>query len=296
MIIEEVADHTYRMVTPIKGSSLIFSVYLIQKDGGILIEPGPSAAAPLILKGMKQLGMNELSLVVPTHIHMDHGGGTGTLAQMFPESIVIAHPLSVSHIIDPARLVQSTQISYGEDFEKVYGKILPVPESRVRVPENGECVTAGDYKLKIVHAPGHAPHHIAVFDPATACLFCGEALGMETDDPLPAAAAPSFDVNDCLDTMKRLRSLHPQLLCYSHGGVRSDAEKRIGRAIDNTQYYGQMVLKCLQENTEPSEIHQRIEQQSCAQYPPEWEGDMIRVWRMGIVEGYSIYFNSKGMV
>ena len=143
MQIEEVAEKTYRLETPLPGTGLIFSVYLIKADSGILIEPGPSSATPLIQKGMEQVGMKELSWIIPTHIHMDHGGGAGTLAKMFPQALVIPHPSSARHIVNPARLIQSTRITYGEDFEAIYGPIIPVPESRVKVSADGEIISLG---------------------------------------------------------------------------------------------------------------------------------------------------------
>ncbi len=295
MQIEEVAEKTYRLETPVPGTGLIFSVYLIDSDRGVLIEPGPSAAIPSIREGMKQAGMKELSWIIPTHIHMDHGGGTGTLAEAFPQARVIAHPLSARHIIDPARLIQSTRMTYGEDFETIYGPIIPVPESRVKVPDDGETISVGDRELQIIYAPGHAPHHIAIFDQKTGGLFCGEALGMETADPLPAAAAPSFNMEDCLETMRRLKSLHPKLLCYSHGGVKLNPETRISQVMKNTLFYNELILESLNNDESAHEISRKVIEHACDQFPPEWEEDMIRVWQTGIIDGYTIYLKNKGL-
>jgi len=294
--IEEVAEKTYRLETPVPGTGLIFSVYLIHVDGGVLVEPGPTTAIPSIQEGMKRLGMNELSWIIPTHIHMDHSGGTGTLASIYPNANVIAHPRSAFHIVDPTKLVQSTRISYGNDFENIYGPILPVIESRVMVPADGESISAGERELQIVYAPGHAPHHIAIFDMETKCLFCGEALGMATADPLPAAAAPSFDLEDCLNTMDRLKVLKPSILLYSHGGVGLEPQKRISRVIENTQYFAEMIQDLIRNGGDAQSISRKVTEYSSAKFPPEWEEDMIRVWRTGIVEGYTIYFKNKEMM
>jgi len=277
MEIEEVAQDTYRMETPVAGSGLILSVYLIRENSGILIEPGPTTAVPQIQEGMKQLGMDGLSMIVPTHIHMDHGGGVGRLSELFPQAEVIAHPLSARHIINPGRLIESTRLSYGDYFEDIYGPILPVQESRVRVSDDGECISFRNRDLQIIHAPGHAPHHVVVYDKKTGALFCGEALGMETDDPLPAAAAPSFDVNDYLQTINKLKSMNPQLLCYSHGGIRQEVDTRISLVMRNTQLYGDMVLECLKSNLSTQEIGNAISNKAGVNYPPHWEDDMIRV-------------------
>ncbi len=291
--IEEVAENTYRMETPVSGTDLIFSVYLIQTDGGVLIEPGPSTAIPAIREGMKQLGMKELSWIIPTHIHMDHGGGTGTLADIFPNANVIAHPLSASHFADPTKLLQSTRITYGNDFENIYGPILPVAHSRVKVPTDGESISAGDRELQILYTPGHAPHHIAIFDKKTKCLFCGEALGMATADPLPAAAAPSFNLEDCFNTMKRLKALEPSMLLYSHGGVGHEPQKRISRVIENTQFFAEMIQEFIRNGDDAQSISRKVTEYSSAQFPPEWKEDMISVWCTGITEGYTKYLKTR---
>lgn len=295
MKIEEIAEKTYRFETPIPGVGLVFSVYLINVDNGILIEPGPSAAVPAIQDGMKQLGMRDLSWIIPTHIHMDHSGGTGSLAELFPKANVIAHPKSLKHIIDPTRLIQSTKKTYGDNFENLYGPVLPILESRVIVPEDKVAISVGDRKLQIIYAPGHAPHHIAIYDSETGGLFCGEALGMATDDPLPAPAAPSFNMNDYLHTMQKLKVLEPQALFYSHGGAMLDPGKRISRAMENTQIYADIILGYIKSGLTKKVMREKITEYASNQFPNEWESDMVHVWRTGVIEGYSTYFKSKGL-
>ena len=295
MQIEEVAKKTYRLEIPVPGVGLIFSTYLIDVDSGILIEPGPATAIPYIQEAMREVGMHQLSWIIPTHIHMDHGGGTGTLADLFPQAMVVAHPKSARHIIDPTRLVQSTRLTYGDDFETLYGPILPVTESQVKILNDREVISVVDREFQIIYTPGHAPHHIAILDCQTGGLFCGEALGMATDDPLPAAAAPNFDMEDCFQTMRKLKDLQPQILFYSHGGVGLDPDNRIARVIDNTRFYGDLVLESLKKGESPHGISQKVVELASPQFPVEWEEDMVRVWRTGIVEGYTIYFRNMGL-
>ena len=92
--IEEVAKRTYRLETPVPRVDSVFSVYLIREEKGILIEPGTTTAIPSIQEGMKQLGVEELSHIVPTHIHVDHAGGSGKLAKFFPQAKVVPHAYS----------------------------------------------------------------------------------------------------------------------------------------------------------------------------------------------------------
>jgi glyoxylase-like metal-dependent hydrolase (beta-lactamase superfamily II) len=59
------------------------TLYLIRESNGALIEPG-SATIPHIQEVMAYLGMKDLSCIISTHIHLDHGSGAGVLAQLFP--------------------------------------------------------------------------------------------------------------------------------------------------------------------------------------------------------------------
>ena len=138
--IEEVAEATYRLEAILPRALYTFSVYLIRGTEGVLIEPGPAAMFPFIQEGMKQLGIASLSCIIPTHIHLDHGGGAGKLAELFPQARVVLHPRGARHIADPSRLIEGTRMAYGDDFELTYGPILPVPESQIKVPADGEII------------------------------------------------------------------------------------------------------------------------------------------------------------
>jgi len=295
MHLEEVAEKTYRLETPIPGIGLIFTVYLIDTEEGVLIEPGPATAIPTIKEGMKKIGMDHLSYIIPTHIHMDHAGGTGTLSDMFPRARVVLHPLSVRHVTDPSRLIQGTRETYGEDFESRYGPITAVPESRIMVPRDRDLIDIGGREIQVIYTPGHAPHHIAVFDQATRGLFCGEALGMDTKDPLPAAAAPSFNLEDYLQTMEKLKFLQPEMLFYSHGGVAREPARIIDQAMDNTRSMGNVILKSLKRGDPTPAIVRQVMHHTSSFIPTHWEEEMLLVWQTGAVHGYSTYFKKKGM-
>jgi glyoxylase-like metal-dependent hydrolase (beta-lactamase superfamily II) len=154
---------------------------------------------------------------------MDHAGGMGALAQIFPGAKVLVHPRGAKHAIDPSRLIEGTKMVFGADFEERYGPILPVPESQVYVPQDEEIISVNSRELQIIYAPGHAQHHMAIFDRSVRGLFCGEALGIPVHRtrPLafPSVAPPNFDQELYLSTIEKLRQLEARILLYSHGPV-----------------------------------------------------------------------------
>jgi glyoxylase-like metal-dependent hydrolase (beta-lactamase superfamily II) len=291
--VDEVAEGTYRIETRISGFHILFTIYFIKDNGGALIEPGPAALVPTIQAVIKNLKIDHLEYIIPTHIHLDHAGALGELAQLFPEAKVVVNPEGARHVINPSRLIQSTRMAFGEDFEAVFGAILPVPKPQTKISDDGERLPLGSRELVIIHTPGHAPHHVVVFDTKTKGLFCGEALGLiytPGSPPLPAVTAPSFDAEAYLANMERLKTLKPLLLFYSHGGIGKEPDNLITSAINNTRVIGGAILDALRAQQTEETIIRNI-----GDYI--WNRFKVRLEQWDLVsnvKGYIYYFKKQG--
>jgi glyoxylase-like metal-dependent hydrolase (beta-lactamase superfamily II) len=293
--IDEVAEGTYRLRAQIPKARTPFTVYFIKEPGGVLVEPGPSALVPVIQAAIKQLELSDLEYIIPTHIHLDHGGAVGELSRLFPEAKVVVHPQGARHVIDPSQLIRGTRIAFGEDFETIYGAILPVPESQVKIVQDGERLLVGSRELEIIHTTGHAPHHIAIFDTKVKGLFCGEALGLIYNTgslPLPAVAPPSLDVEVYLSGMERLRQLKPRLLFYSHDGIGNEPEKLISSVVESTKVIGDAVLQALRTEKTDEAVARRVGEYVRRRYGVKLEGHDLAM----NVGGFAAYFKKKGLV
>ena len=93
---------------------------------------------------------------------------------------------------------------------------------------------------------------------------------MATANPLPAPTAPNFDMEDCIETMRKLKALSPKLLFYSHGGVGLDPDSRISQVMENTRHYGNLISKSLKKDGNPQAISRKVIEYASAQLPPEW--------------------------
>ncbi len=295
-MIEEVAEATYRLSVGMEGARDPYSAYLLTEDETVLIEPGPEAMVPSILDGMKRLGLKRLSYVIPTHIHMDHGGGAGKMARLFPKARVVVHPRGVRHAVDPSRLIAATKLAYSDNFEHIYGSILPIPESQVQVAADGDTIRAGGRKLSIIHTPGHAAHHMAIFDGKTHGLFCGEALGVpipgtETS-ALPSVSVGDLDVDLYLASIEKLKKLRPRVLFYSHdGGVRAP-DDIFSRVAETTVMLRDVILEGLRSGDTIEQIERRIRERLSGPVGAKAEA-------MGMAQtitAYAAYFRKKGMV
>jgi glyoxylase-like metal-dependent hydrolase (beta-lactamase superfamily II) len=295
--LKEVADNIYRFETQLLVMTSPFTVYLIKESQGVVIEPGPGALVPRIQEAMKKLGMKDLAYIIPTHIHVDHAGGAGKLAQLFPKAKVLVHPAGVKHVVNPARLIESTKTVFGADFEAGFGPILPVPESQIKAVEDGEIIKVGKRELQIIYAPGHAPHHMVIFDRSVKGIFCGEALGLPGGEGnrilLPAVAPPSFDQEIYVETMEKLRKLNARILFYSHGGVVGhDTNRLIMQAEEFTRITGEIILKALKEGGTNEDINRRVKERVNSRFSM----DLTEMDLALTVGGYEVYYKKKGLL
>lgn len=258
-VLSEAAEGIYRLETPIITAQYPAVAYIIKSDSPVVIDPGTTSNIPMLREALAELDVDRPAYFIPTHLHMDHSGSAGTLANLYPHAKFVAHPRYAKHAVRPARLIAAFRIVWGENFDETFGEVEAVPEEQLLLPEDGDIIDAGDRELEIIYAPGHAPHHIAIFDRKSSGLFCGEALGLP-DFQLPAAPPNSFDRDAYVATLEKLRrmKLDAEYVFFAHGGVEWDLDTLVARAIDNIQVYGDMVLDGLRKGQTQESMERRV--------------------------------------
>ena len=206
------------------------AAYYLRGTRHALIETGTSLSAPYIVQALPGV---ELNYIFVTHVHLDHAGGAGELARRYPHAPVIVHPRGRRHLIDPTRLMESVRKATGEMFA-LYGEAIPIDAERVHEADDGECFDLGDgVIIEAIYSPGHAPHHLCFFEPKERMLFAGDAAGAFRNGKLYCTTAPpSFDLELNLATIKRLRSLRPKRIFYTHFGPADDADRLLASYAD----------------------------------------------------------------
>ena len=297
----QVADGVYQIATETTRTETSCSIYFVVDQKTALIETGPASAIPAILRGVCELGYrpNDISYVIATHIHVDHGGGLGCLAQQLPGTKIVVHKKGIRHVIDPARLIESTRQVFGDGFEQELGPILPVPEGQILPVEGGEALSLGQRELRIIYTPGHSPHHVCMYDTLTKGLFCGEALGLRYEGRpivLPSASPPSYDLELAQATIERLKEFNPEILFYSHYGVTREVNKSIKSVEETTRDCGDVVLAAMKSGQDIEQIIKRLEDyMSDKGYKvaegSSWKGNIA--WLLA--NGYYTYFKKRGV-
>ena len=293
MNLSEVADSIFRIETPLLTAQYPSVAYIIRDAACAMIDPSPSANVPALLDALDVLAIKTLDYILPTHLHMDHYGATGALSRIYPGAKIVVHPRYAKHAIDPRRMVEAFKMVFGADFEVRFGTVEPVPEDRLLLLKDGEVIAAGDRELMFIHTPGHAPHHLSIYDRKSRGLFCGEALGLP-DFQLPAAPPMSFSLDAYISSVEKLRGMNlgAEMVFVSHGTVERDVDAVMQRAVDNVRVCSDIVLDGLRKSESPDAIERRIDDDI-------WRRHGIHVGQRGIcvtVAGLSLYFKSKGMV
>lgn len=198
------------------------SMYIVDAERPALIDTGIGTNYEYILEAMAEIGIapEELEIIAPTHIHLDHAGGAGFLAEECPNADVCIHEIGARHLVDPERLIEGTKMAV-EDQWAYYAEPKPVPEERITELSDGETIDLGDRVLDVHHAPGHAPHQVIYHDPDHQVIATGDAAGIwvpQTESIRQTSPPSNFDLEACLSDVETIRSLAPETLLFGHFG------------------------------------------------------------------------------
>lgn len=222
--LERVPDCTdlYYLDTGMYDTEAYGSVYIIDADRPALVDTGIGTNREFLFDALDEVGIGaeDLEYVLPTHIHLDHAGGAGYVADAYPNATVMTHDIGVPHLVDPSRLVAGTKAAVDDQWQ-FYVEPKLVPEDRIEGLEGGETIDLGDRALEVVHAPGHAPHQVMFHDTSDDVLFTGDAAGIwiPSERKVRQTSPPSqFDLEQCLDDASTIVERDPDVLCFGHFG------------------------------------------------------------------------------
>ena len=235
-IVTDLGHEVFQIDTRMAGYEGITAGYLIRGERPCLVETGTAPSAPVVRDALASLGVGpaDLATVVVTHIHLDHAGGTGDIAGMFPAAEVVVHELGARHLADPTRLMASARMVYGDELDELFGTLAPTPAARIRaVEQTGVVDLGGGRKLESHYSPGHARHHVGLVDSVSGDLYVGDAAGIyipETGDMRPATPPPDFDLDIALRSLRTFAALQPSRLLFSHFGPVTEVTEALDRS------------------------------------------------------------------
>lgn len=209
---------------------------LVERGRGAFIDCGTNHAVPRMLAALDEAGLSPAAVdwLMLTHVHLDHAGGAGELIARLPNARLLVHPRGARHMIDPAQLWAGASAVYGEAvMEQTYGRLRPIAAERVVEAADGHEVELADRTLRCLDTPGHARHHLCVFDARANVCFTGDTFGLsyrEFDSAngpfiLPTTSPVQFDPVALHASIDRLLALRPTAMYLTHYGRVEDVER-----------------------------------------------------------------------
>jgi glyoxylase-like metal-dependent hydrolase (beta-lactamase superfamily II) len=241
--ITPLGEDVYEIDTRMAGHAGITAGYLILTDRPCLVEPGTSGSAPVVRQALTELGVSpaDLATIVVTHIHLDHAGGVGDIAETYPEAEVVVHEKGARHLASPERLMRSARMVYGDALDTLFGEMKPTDAIRIRaVEETGIIDLGAGRRLEAHYSPGHAKHHIGLLDSLTGDLYVGDAAGVyipDTQDVRPATPPPDFDLDTTLASLEKFRALQAQRLLFAHYGPATGVPELLDRSAEESRVW-----------------------------------------------------------
>lgn len=150
MIIKEL------VVGPLMANCFIFGCQKTKE--AVVIDPGGDAGRIKMMLDDLEL---QIKYIVNTHGHFDHVSGNGQLKEATGVDILI-HPLDAPML---ERLSSNAAI---------FGVSVDNSPPCDRTIEEGETISFGEFKLEVIHTPGHTPGGISLF--TDGIVFVGDTL------------------------------------------------------------------------------------------------------------------------
>lgn len=239
--------------------------YLLEHNGkAAFIDTGTTYTTPRLLELLTEKGLSpeDVEYVIPTHVHLDHAGGAGTLIEALPNAKLVIHPRGARHMIDPTKLVAGAKAVYGEEsFDRLYGELVPVPADRVIEAADNFKLSLNGRVLLFIDTPGHAKHHFCVYDALSEGIFSGDTFGIsyrEFDGPegsfiFPPTTPVQFDPVAWHNSLDKLMALEPKRIYLTHFSMIENPQQLVIQLRSRLNEY-----TSLAEHTNKINLHQNI--------------------------------------
>jgi len=214
------------------------NVILIAEEELTLVDTGFPGSLAQIIDLIRSLGrsVEEISLIIITHNHVDHVGGLAELRKLTKAKVAahqadfgdtegqLPYPGVIRRLlrIPPFSVLRSVfSAKPGEDDIQLKG-------GEVLKPLGG---------LKVVHTPGHTPGSISLFSAPNKLLIVGDALNKRSGTLRLPPKMASTDLVQAMDSVKKMAQLDFDILCCGHGrpligGARAKMQELIEKIKD----------------------------------------------------------------
>lgn len=230
---KEIVPHVY-LVEGLRSAH----VYLLTSEEGLtLVDAGTPGELGHITAQLQGGGyaLTDVEAIVLTHCHADHAGNLAALAAESGAQ-VLAHEQEVPYVERTASLPASSALRRALVW--LMDRAFSSPPCKVdRALQDGDVVQALG-GLRVVHAPGHTPGNVALYQAQRQILFCGDTLfnSLPFSRNQGIQAPPrlfSVDPEQARSSAKALAELPIKVVCFGHGDpILEGGQEKIREALD----------------------------------------------------------------
>jgi len=262
MHIKEIEKNLFLVDLETGGFKNLIASYVLTGKQTTIVETGPSSSIPNLLSGLKELDVKveKVAYVALSHVHLDHGGGTGTLLKFLPNAKVLVHPRGVPHLVNPERLWLQSKEVLGLVAE-IFGEPEAVPEDRIIAASDRMTWDVGkNIRLTAVETLGHASHNLSYYESLCGGIFSGDTAGIYlcAFDAVVPTTPPAFHLDAALASLDKLANLKPSALYYSHFGKVSNAMSRLQDHALQLRLWGKVAKEEIRKKHGLKEVQERI--------------------------------------
>ena len=265
------------------------------RGGALLVDPGPGSCIDTLRASLtaQGIGVGDIESILITHIHLDHAGATGLLVRDNPKIRVFVHEKGAPHVVDPSKLVNSANQLWGvEGVARLWGQVIPVPESNLQVLGDRARITAGGRAFDVRYTPGHASHHVSYFDDQDGLVWAGDTAGLRFTSKvftLPPTPPPDIDLEAWRDSLAKIRDWKPETVFITHFGPYSGAAEHLDHIETSLRDVAEMARRAIQTDASDDAkyeqfksdvfayIHRAVDEQEMR--PLEFVGPLEFNWR-----------------
>ena len=213
---------------------IVGRVYLIEDEDGLtIIDAGLPIAPRRILKQLKTMGHrpSDVKRIIITHAHPDHVGGLPGLVKLTGAEVwasegeaavirgeVPIAPPPVRSVPWPQRILR---------FLVPPAKVKPGKVHRILKDGDTLDVLGG---LQVLSTPGHAPDHLAFWQPERRILIAGDTMMNLFRKLDPLFKIVTVDMPENMRSVRKLAALGPEIIICGHGApVTEQATARLNK-------------------------------------------------------------------
>lgn len=210
--------------------NIVYPTLLWDTQNIILVDCGFVGSLPVLEKELHRHGLSvrQLTGLVLTHHDHDHMGVAAALKRINPYIKVYSSPVEAPFISaqqKPLRLCQAEELQKAlppeqQNFGKAFCEML----RQVEPVQVDAFLHDGEYLdwcggCRIIATPGHTPGHISLYMDKDSIVITGDAIALENGVPVIANPQFTLDMDQAINSMKRLLSLRAKEYDCYHGGI-----------------------------------------------------------------------------